>query len=404
MKKLIGLLLISTICIATTRATSLIDDLKVRYPNADAVYLKLKKDYRLNADGSVDFHYYHQLAYLTPYAFNSQYGESFILYNPEFQSLKIIKAETLTPDGRKIAAPANAFNEVLPSSAANAPAYTHLKEMVVSHTGLETGALVLLEYVIHSKAGFSMGLMGNETVMMASPVQEMQFEITTPSSVKLAVATFNIAPQAQVSTRNKQQRYSWAFSDIASEAGEPMVLVAAKPRVVFSTQSIATQMQQLNKDISGQVSADLQTWITTHTLAKDSTLQKVLAIQKGIVDEMNVYPVALEQAAFRFRKPDAVFQTNGGTEIEKTVLMATILKSQGMDAEVVGTMPTWMQHTANAENLLLMSHFYVRVTIDKKPRYLSAIEINTTDEVKLLNGMIVIDQMGKSALPTLNKE
>lgn len=391
MKKLVSILIISCVCIATTLANNPIDDLKTRYPNADAVFFRLKKTYTLNADGSVDFHYYHQLAYLKPYAFNSQYGESFVVYNPDFQSLKIISAKTYTPDGRIISAPSNAFNEVLPSSAANAPAFTHLREMVISHTGLETGAMVQLEYVIHSNAGFSNGLVGNESLMMASPVEELQFEITTPTSVKLNVASFNIPSQAQVDVRETVQRYSWKLSNIASEAAEPMVSASSKPRIVFATQPMTNDLKAINKSVGAKVNAEFNTWVKTTTAITDTLAKKALALQKAVVEDINTYPVTLEQAAYRYRNVMAVFQSNGGTELEKTILLAKALKNIGLKVKVVATMPAWMKNKENVMNLQMLNHFYVRANVDNKTIHLSAIEMNKTDDLKLLEEMIIID-------------
>ena len=107
------------------------------YPDADAVYLNMTKEYTLNPDGSMDYHYSHQLKLFSYYAFNSRYGETFIVYNPKFQSLKVNKSVTVKENGENIPAPANALNEVLPGFASNAPYYNCLREMVVSHTGLE---------------------------------------------------------------------------------------------------------------------------------------------------------------------------------------------------------------------------------------------------------------------------
>ena len=43
-------------------------------------------------------------------------------------------------DGKKVKAPENAINEILPAFAAGAPAFNSLREMVITHTALERGA------------------------------------------------------------------------------------------------------------------------------------------------------------------------------------------------------------------------------------------------------------------------
>ena len=54
---------------------------------------------------------------------NRTYGESFITYDPRYQTLQIHESYTRQKDGNIVKTPANALVEVLPSAAANAPAF-----------------------------------------------------------------------------------------------------------------------------------------------------------------------------------------------------------------------------------------------------------------------------------------
>lgn len=74
---------------------------------------------------------YKELTLFTHTAMNGLYGESFIVYNPAYQELKIHESYTRQKDGTIVKTPGNAFVEVLPATAADAPAYNGLKEMVV---------------------------------------------------------------------------------------------------------------------------------------------------------------------------------------------------------------------------------------------------------------------------------
>jgi hypothetical protein len=119
--------------------------------NYDAVYNKLSKTYTLNPDGSIEYSYSKELKLQTYRAFHNLYGETFIVYNPEYQELKINKVQTIMADGKKVNAPSNAFNEVLPGFAAGAPAFNGLREMVVTHPGTERNAVLLIDYTILTK-------------------------------------------------------------------------------------------------------------------------------------------------------------------------------------------------------------------------------------------------------------
>jgi len=71
--------------------------------------------------------------------------------------LQIHESYTRQKDGNIVKTPANALVEVLPSAAANAPAFNALREMVVVHTGLELGATIYLDYSITTKPGVFAG-------------------------------------------------------------------------------------------------------------------------------------------------------------------------------------------------------------------------------------------------------
>ena len=113
---------------------------------SEAEFGKLSKAYTLHADGSQEMRVQKELTLFTHAAMNRVYGESFIIYNPEFQTLKIHDSYTRQKDGTIVKTPENAFVEVLPSVAADAPAYNGLKEMVVVHTGLDHLSGLLRRY------------------------------------------------------------------------------------------------------------------------------------------------------------------------------------------------------------------------------------------------------------------
>ena len=124
---------------------------------SEAEFGKLSKAYTLHADGSQEMRVQKELTLFTHAAMNRVYGESFIIYNPEFQTLKIHDSYTRQKDGTIVKTPENAFVEVLPSVAADAPAYNGLKEMVVVHTGLELGATIYLDYSVVTRPGYLPG-------------------------------------------------------------------------------------------------------------------------------------------------------------------------------------------------------------------------------------------------------
>lgn len=158
---------------------------------SEAEYKKLAKTWTLNADGSQEFRYDMELTLFTHTAMNGTYGESFIVYNPQYQELKINSSYTKQKDGTIIKTPDNAFVEVLPRNAADAPAYNHLKEMVVVHTGLELGATIYLDYTVTSKPGYLPEVDIFEELLQSSPVKEYTLTIVIPEAKELAYTLTN---------------------------------------------------------------------------------------------------------------------------------------------------------------------------------------------------------------------
>ena len=205
--------------------------------NYDAVYLKLSKEYTLNPDGSMDYRYIKKLKLQTYRSFNNLYGETFIVYNPNFQSLKINEVFTIMADGKKVVSPANAFNEVLPGFAASAPAYNNLREMVVTHPGTERNAVLNLDYQLHSDKDFYPALMGNDLLAEYEPVKDLTVRIRIPLSVKLNYSILNIISEPVVTNEGIFKVYTWSFKDIPAIAAEEFQKSSYDlyPRLIFST-------------------------------------------------------------------------------------------------------------------------------------------------------------------------
>ena len=64
----------------------------------EATYHLISRSYTLNEDGSMDYRYRKELQLFTTASFD-KYGETFIVYNPEYQTLTINEAYTVRKDG-----------------------------------------------------------------------------------------------------------------------------------------------------------------------------------------------------------------------------------------------------------------------------------------------------------------
>jgi hypothetical protein len=313
--------------------------------NFDAVYLSLTREYTLNPDGSMDYRYVKKQKLQTYRAFHNLYGETFVVYNPEFQKLKINGVYTIMADGRKVMAPSNAFNEVLPAFAANAPAYNGLREMVITHTGLERNAEINLDYVIKSAAGFYPVLSGYEILAEQEPVKELMISVKIPAGKKLYFKTYNTAVQPIKTTDGAFDVYSWKLTNVPAlspEEGQPGGNVLA-PGLVFSTSGDGREVfTQLTKQEAFRFETDESMRKTLSGIMTDlkDPFSVALKLQELVVNEIRLFPVPLRYTGFKVRTATQTWNSNGGTVAEKAILLNTLLNAAGIKASPVAVVRT----------------------------------------------------------------
>jgi hypothetical protein len=334
--RLILLIAAVTVCQLHTRAQ------EFKY---DAQYLSLVKEYSLNADGSMDYRLIKEQKLVTYRAFHNLYGETFIVYNPEVQSLKINEAYTTMADGKKVVAPENSFNEVLPGYAAGAPAYNGLREMVVTHTGLERNSVVRLDYTLHTRKGELPALMGNELLSENEPVKSLEIRVRIPAGQTLYHRLFNSPVKPVQSVDGTTQVFTWQFADlpvIPAEDAQPGTN-ERYPRLIFSTSenrreilSFITSREAFTialPDALKKVVSDIRS-------EKKDPFEAALKIQEEVVNDVKFFAVPLRVALYTCRTPEMTWNSNGGTAIEKAVLIAAMLREAGFEADVAGVIRT----------------------------------------------------------------
>lgn len=290
----------------------------------DAEYKLLSKKYVLNNNGNVDYTYHKELKLNSQRAFFSIYGESFIVYNPEFQTLKINEAYTLRADGSRVDAPKNAFVEQLPSACADCGYYNAFREMVVVHTALEKGATIVLDYTITSKPGVLL-----EKIVFAedAPVAKYVVSVKVPSAGDLAYAVKN--PSSKVALKQAGSQFTWTGTNLPQTTAEPYAPTAEKlyPVLYLSTMSDLDNM--LPTDFSlPQTASDFVAGIG------GDELDKAKKINEHVVRNIRLNNVSLAQTGLRFRNAGEVWNANCGNAFEKTLVLNGLLQLAGFQSQV----------------------------------------------------------------------
>lgn len=364
-------------------------------PQTDATFEQIIKEYTLNEDGSIDFHYYKKLRLNTHFSFNRMYGETFIVYDTVHQDLTINKAIVTQKNGNVVPSPGNAFNEVLPRFAANAPYFNHLREMVVTHAGTELDAVIELDYTIHTQPGYYPALMEDELIRETSPIWEKIISVKVPVDKMLHYRVFNLRTGPEMIESEGFKEYKFVFKSIRQSSHDHYQPHENNhlPRLVFSTFNLSEAHQFLSNQDALNYKVNKQMQETISEIKSDSTnLQsKIFKIQKLVGEDMNTYHIPSVYARFMARNPIDVWKSNGGTAFEKSILMVAMLREAGIHAEPLAIIPT----SLCAENIGCLDQvtkYLVQVNpIEQEQMILSPTKVSDQNLTYSLSGYTMLE-------------
>lgn len=307
-------------------------------PVHDARFLRVSVSYRLNADGSWDMTCERQVRLDTYLAVNRALGETFIVYDPAYQKLQVLRAETTMTDGRKVAAPENAFNEVLPFAAHGFADFSGLREMVITHTGLERGALVDLAYRIHTAPGFLPVFSGTEPLRRDFPVERYELAIEVPAGVDLAYEVRGPAGPVRLETAEPEggRRHVLRFSDLPPAAHDLLAPPQSEPFIVFSaSRDWQLALELLQKVGPSPLPVVLRERIGRLKSALPGRADLLAAMQRIVAGEIAGCGLGTETIGWRARPLERVLQGNYATRLEKALLLQAMLKEAGIGSELL---------------------------------------------------------------------
>lgn len=351
-------------CIILLSAAALL----ISLPATDARFLSIEITYHLQSDGSWDMDYSHQVRLDTYYAVNRALGETFIVYNPDFQKLEILKAETTMADGRKVAAPANAFNEVLPFPAHGFADFSGLREMVITHTGLERGAMVDLHYRIHTQAGFLPVFSGREGLVKVFPVDSYKLNIIVPANQVLHYRIFGLKAEPEISSASVEKQYVFTLANLRSDAHEALTGNQVAPLIIFSAASGWEQALAVAADVSA-LPAVLTNQIEKLQAQISAGPDLLAALQKIAAVEFQNCALEPGTAGWQPRPLERVTLSNYGTALEKALLLRAMLQKAGVAAELLAV-AAGADFVPDVPTLLQVGEYWLKIIDEEQISYL----------------------------------
>jgi len=361
----------------------------------DARYLEKEITFTLNPDGSWQKEYHHKVKLETYYAVTRLMGETFIEYNPQYQELKVLKSETTMKDGKKVPAPSNALNQVLPRRAHHFPHYSHLREMVVTHTGLERGAVIDLHYLQETRDNFMPYFSAIEFISDRFPIDRLILKISVPPSKRLNYKLFHVDVKPGIKEDNNQTLYTFTFEDLKAYVEEPLNRGISQPVIVFSTASDWGSVFPSIENV-GSPPPELVKKVEDMKAAAANEDEFFFKLQELVADEIENCRIGMDLNGFAIRNLQQVYASNYGIPIEKAYLFYHLLKQLNIPAEIV-SVPTENKMAQEVPTVLQVDHYLIKVKHgSNSPIFLNPLENGEHLFPYKLSGVTVYNLQEKS--------
>lgn len=296
----------------------------------DAIYKLMRNEWIVNADGTTEYHHRHEVQILRNRALTAyaDKGETFVVYNPDFEEVVINEVYTLRADGSRVEMPQNAFVYQLPSTCADCGRFNHIRELAIVHTGMEIGCTIVVDYTIHRHSDL---LYETVPLVYDCPVEKLEVKVSLPTDQTLTVQYANpgiiaFSPEVKQTTHN----YSLSADNV------PQTFVDS---YLPANNQLYPTLRFFNGTPTYTPVIDNAPFTNSEVDAIGTTgsdQERITALRNYVVDNIHLNALSPALTAYTHASPETVWQTGCGTATDKAVLLSAILVGRGYQANVVG--------------------------------------------------------------------
>jgi hypothetical protein len=311
--------------------------LKAQQP--DAIYKLLRHEWTINADGTSDYHYRHEVQILRNRALTAyaDKGETFVVYNPDLEELTINEVYTVQLDGKRVDMPQNAFVYQLPSECADCGRFNHMRELAMVHTGMELGCVIVVDYTIHRRYNL---LYTSVPLQRECPVEKLEIVVNNSSTFQVKYDTLGsqYLPTAGLSK-------TVSFKSVDGQSTNTTVYtfnnMPQAPREAYMPTDIVPILRIFNGNpehvpaFNQEPFKDAADVIGT-LMNGDNAKENIAHIRDYVIDNIHLNDIHPSHLGYLHSTPFEVWATGCGTAIDKAVFLAAVLNQEGYSARVMG--------------------------------------------------------------------
>lgn len=306
---------------------------------ADALVIREEKKLSLGADGIQSEETLVVKKILTYEGMDGE-GDPHIAFNEKHQALEVLASRTTTPEGKILDTRPNGMNPITPFPLARAPFFTDGRQMVVTHVGLDIGAVTELRYTVRDKEPWRPFLSGEEPLASHNPMREKIVSVSVPEGTALHTQVLGCEAHATSEARDGVVKHTWEV------AGVPLLHTEAAtraelsflPRIVYST---ASSWEEAAGPLFGKME---EAMVPDEALREkaagivsdgDSQWRKLGKLHAFVHARISPVDWPLESFPEAPRKARDVYRSRYGLAVERAALLGAFLDAIGVESELL---------------------------------------------------------------------
>ena len=300
--------------------------------NPDAIFKLLRYEWTVNADGTSDYHYRHEVQILRNRALTAyaDKGETFVVFNPDIEELTVNEVYTIRKDGSRVEMPQNAFIYQLPQQCADCGRFNHIRELAMVHTGMELGCTVVVDYTLHRR--FTL-VNVSLPLVRECPVERLEVKVNVPAGQKLTTQLYRGLEgevEGTLTESKSETAYSLVCTNMQQRFTDPFL-----PDNLYPALRLFNGTPEFSPAFSteGFDGADMQ---IKKVIGRGTDIERVANIRNYVVDCIHLNDIDPAKLGYTHSPAAEVWRTGCGTATDKAELLAGILRREGYKAQVVG--------------------------------------------------------------------
>ena len=306
----------------------------------DAVYKLLRQEWTVNADGTSDYHYRHEVQILRTRALTAyaDKGETFVVYNPDLEKLTVNEVYTIQKDGTRIDMPQNAFVYQLPSECADCGRFNHMRELAMVHTGMELGCTIVVDYTIHRQYNL---IYETLPLMLDCPIEKYEVKVVYPMEMEVGfdftgrdylpsdkvIRTMSVTTDGESITTPVTLTFTMTdMPQAPRESYMPSDIVPAL-HLFNGTPEFVPAFDRLGLEAAQDAAAGQM---------NGNDRESIVAMRDFVVDNIHLNDIHPSHLGYTHATAAEVWQSGCGTATDKAVLLAAMLNQTGFTARVAG--------------------------------------------------------------------